>query len=302
MSHSKTVIIVAGPTAVGKTAIAIHLATAYSTAVISADSRQCYKELNIGVARPSPEELATVPHYFIASHSIKQEVSAASFEQYALEKVKEVFVDRDIAIVCGGTGLYIRAFSEGMDIIPAIDPEIRNTIVTNYKEKGLEWLQEELQKEDPLFCEQGEIRNPQRCMRALEVIRGTGQSITSFQKGNRTARPFTIIKIGLELPRDLLYERINQRVDKMMVQGLLEEVKQLQLYKDLNALQTVGYTELFDYLGGNNTLDKAVEKIKQHTRHYAKRQMTWFKRDKEMTWFHPGDSDEILTWLNKQVK
>ncbi len=300
MSSQRTVIIVAGPTAVGKTAVAIQLATAYNTAVISADSRQCYQELDIGVARPSPEELAAVPHYFIASHSIQEEISAAGFEQYALERVENIFKEKDVVIVCGGTGLYIRALCEGMDMIPAIAPAIRSVIVSTYKEKGLSWLQEELQKEDPAFYENGEILNPQRCMRALEVIRGTGQSITSFQKRNKANRSFTIRKIGLEMPRDVLYERINRRVDRMMEQGLLQEVRQLLPYKELNALQTVGYTELFTYLEGNSTLEQAVEKIKQHTRNYAKRQMTWFKQDKEMRWFLPTEINLIRDYLAKR--
>jgi tRNA dimethylallyltransferase len=280
----KTVIIIAGPTASGKTAVAIQLAKQFQTAIISADSRQCYKELIIGVARPSPAELQEVPHHFIASHSIQDEMTAAGFEQFALQKTKELFTAHDTIIMAGGTGLYIKAFCEGLDIIPAVDATIRAQIITNYGKYGLEWLQQQVEQKDLDFFSAGEIQNPQRMMRALEVVESTGQSILSFRKGNKTIRDFTIQKIGLDLPKEELYERINQRVDKMMEQGLLDEVKKLEPYKHLNALQTVGYKELFDYLDNKTSLDTAVEAIKTNTRQYAKRQLTWFRKDKEIKW------------------
>jgi len=224
-TKEKTVIVIAGPTAVGKTAVAIQVARQFNTEIISADSRQCYKELNIGVARPSEEELAAVKHYFIASHSIHQKVTAATFEQYALEKADEIFQKHDIAVMVGGTGLYIKAFCEGMDETPDVSEAIRNDIVEKYFEYGLNWLQEEVQKLDPLFYAKGEIQNPQRLMRALEVYKATGQSIMHFRKGVKAERDFKLIKVALELPKEQLHHNINIRVDKMMEAGLLEEVQ-----------------------------------------------------------------------------
>ncbi|HSU28311.1 MAG TPA: tRNA (adenosine(37)-N6)-dimethylallyltransferase MiaA [Chitinophagaceae bacterium] len=283
----KKVIVIAGPTAVGKTSIAIQIARHFHTEIISADSRQCYRELNIGVARPSPEELALVKHHFIANFSIKEEINAAGFEQFALEKARELFKDHDTVVMVGGTGLYIKAFCEGLDEIPEVDPSIREKIKENYEKNGLGWLQEEIGKKDPAFYKEGEIRNPQRMMRALEVVVATGQSILSFRKKQKQTRDFEIIKIGLELPREELNRNIDSRVDKMMEAGLPEEVKQLLPFKNLNALQTVGYQELFEHLDGKTILEEAVAEIRKNTRHYAKRQMTWFKKDKEMTWFSP---------------
>jgi tRNA dimethylallyltransferase len=301
-SPFKTVIIIAGPTAVGKTAVAIQLAKHFSTEIISADSRQCFKELNIGVARPSPEELQQVPHHFIASHSINEDVNAATFEQYALAKTNELFRKHDVVVMVGGTGLYIKAFCEGLDTIPAIDPVIRENIIKEYEEKGLDWLQQQVQQKDPAFYASGEIQNPQRMMRALEVIASTGQSILSFRKNEKTERPFNIIKIGLELPKEDLHRNIHTRVDAMMEAGLLEEVKQLAACKNLNALQTVGYKELFDYLDGSLSLKDAVERIKINTRQYAKRQMTWFKKDIPIKWFAPAQVKGMIEFaeINKE--
>ncbi len=291
-------IIVAGPTAVGKTAVVIQLAKHFGTSVISADSRQCYKELNIGVARPSVQELAAVQHYFIASHSIHDEISAAGFEQYALQKAAELFRQNDKVIMVGGTGLYIKAFCEGLDMIPAVDPAIREQIISNYNSKGLTWLQKQVQQKDPAFYESGEIQNPQRMMRALEVMEGTGQSVLTFRRGEKAHRDFHIVKIGLELPKEELQQRIHTRVDQMMQAGQLEEVKRLVPYKHFNALQTVGYKELFAYLEGTIPLEKAIEQMKINTRQYAKRQMTWFKKDGEMKWFAPSQVDEIIRFID----
>jgi tRNA dimethylallyltransferase len=298
-SPSKTVIVVAGPTAVGKTSVAIQIAQHFQTEIISADSRQCFKELNIGVARPSTEELQQVKHHFIASHSIHEEVTAATFEEYALQKAEELFKQHDSIVMVGGTGLYIKAFCEGLDKIPAIDPAIRENITEIYKEKGLEWLQKQVAEKDPAFYAEGEIQNPQRMMRALEVMEATGQSILSFRSGQKTKRDFNIIKIGLELPKEELHRNIHTRVDKMMETGLLKEIKSLLPYRHLNALQTVGYSELFNYLDGSINVDKAVEHIKTNTRQYAKRQMTWFKKDKEMNWFSPLEIGGIFEFLAK---
>lgn len=289
---------VAGPTAVGKTAVAIQLAQHFQTEIISADSRQCFKELNIGVARPSIEELQQVKHHFIASHSIHEEVTAATFEEYALQKANELFKQHDIVVMVGGTGLYIKAFCEGLDKIPAIDPVIREQVTKQYEEKGMEWLQQQVKEKDPAFYAAGEIHNPQRMMRALEVVEATGQSILSFRSGQKSKRDFDIIKIGLELPKEELHQNIHTRVDKMMEAGLLDEIKKLLPYRYLNALQTVGYAELFSYLDGTISIDKAIEQVKTNTRQYAKRQMTWFKKDKEMNWFAPSQAGEITRFLD----
>lgn len=283
----KTCIVIAGPTAVGKTSFAIRLAQHLGTSIISADSRQCFKELNIGVARPSPEELQLIPHYFIASHSIHEEVNAVVFEQYALQKIAAIFDQHDTAVMIGGTGLYIKAFCDGIDELPPVNEKIRQQIIDNYQQYGLTWLQNETAKTDPVYFAQGEIKNPQRLMRALEVKISSGRSIVSFQKQQKKERDFNIIKIGLELPREQLVLRINQRVDALLQQGLLDEVKALQPFKNLNALQTVGYRELFDHFDGLGSLESAIEKIKINTRQYAKRQMTWFKKDPEIHWVTP---------------
>lgn len=295
--QDKTVCIITGPTASGKTAVAIDVATHFQTAIISADSRQCYQELNIGVARPSPEELRQVKHYFIATHSVHEEVTAATFEQYALQTVQELFRQQDVVVMTGGTGLYIKAFCEGLDHIPAIPDAVRKNIIDQYEEKGLDWLQKELQQKDPDFSGVGEMQNPQRMMRALEVVEATGQSVLSFRKGEKAKRDFNIVKIGLDIPKEELHERISRRVDQMMEQGLLDEVKSLQPYQHLNALQTVGYKELFDYLEGKLTLAEATERIKINTRQYAKRQLTWFRKDTGIKWLAP-DIEKIKGYLD----
>jgi tRNA dimethylallyltransferase len=297
----KTCIIISGPTAVGKTSLAIELAMYLNTDIISADSRQCFRELNIGVAKPSAAQLQQVKHYFINSHSIHDEVNAAVFEQYALDAVQHIFETHDTAVMVGGTGLYIKAFCEGMDEIPAIDPLVRDSIAAQYREGGIEWLQNEARVQDPDYYATGEIQNPQRLMRALEVKLSTGRSIRSFQQGKKAARNFAVIKIGLDLPRETLYQHINHRVDDMIQQGLVEEVKSLIPFQSLNALQTVGYTELFDYFSGKHLIDEAIDTIKKNTRHYAKRQLTWFRKDESMKWFSPLDYNQILFSLNNLV-
>lgn len=285
---SRTVIVLAGATASGKTAAAIRLAKELGTEIISADSRQCYRELNIGVARPSEKELAAVPHHFIASHSIHDPVTASDFEVYALEKAGEIFRKNNTLVMVGGTGLYIRAFINGLDNIPRVDTAVRQKIVADYDRYGLGWLQEEVQKKDPLYYETGEIRNPQRLMRALEVLEATGKSIRSFQQGKTATRDFNVIRVAIEFSREELDERIFQRVDKMIEDGLEEEARGLLPYRHLNALQTVGYEEMFDYFDGQYSREVAIEKIKVHTRQYARRQFTWFKKDKEIRWLKAG--------------
>jgi len=295
-----TVIVIAGPTAVGKTAMAIKLARHFNTSIISADSRQCFTELNIGVAKPSADDLQSVHHFFINSHSIHDKTDAALFETYALQAANKIFETKPVAIMTGGTGMYIKAFCEGLDAIPAVDENIQSAVRKSYEENGLQWLQDAVATEDPEYFATGETQNPQRLMRALEIKRSTGKSIRSFQQKQPVSRPFNIIKIGLELPRPELNNRIHQRVDMMMQEGLLNEVKQLLPFQQLNALQTVGYKEIFDHLNGLCSLEAAVEFIKTNTRQYAKRQMTWFKKDSSIKWFSPSDYMDILVWLDNQ--
>jgi tRNA dimethylallyltransferase len=283
-AKKKKVIIIAGPTAAGKTAVAIKIARQFNTEIISADSRQCYKEMNIGVARPSNEELNLVPHYFIASHSIHEKVTAVTFEEYALEKAGELFQYHDTIVMVGGTGLYIKAFCEGLDELPDIPDSIRNEISYEYQQNGMEWLQQQVQQLDPVFYEIAERQNPQRLMRALEVFKATGRSILDFRKGIKKQRDFDIIKYAVALPKEKLHHNINTRVDRMIEEGLVEEVRSLVPYRHLNALQTVGYKELFDYFDGQCSLKKAIGSIKQNTRQYAKRQLTWFRKDKGYDW------------------
>jgi len=300
-ASQKTCIVIAGPTAVGKTTVALALAQHFTTAIISADSRQCFKELNIGVAKPTVEQLQLVKHYFINSHSIFDEVNAGIFEQYALNAVSEIFLEHDIAVMVGGTGLYIRAFCEGMDAIPPADPHLRNEINTRYSNDGFGWLQNEIKEKDPAWYAVGEIQNPQRIMRALEVVMHTGKSILSFQQDVKAKRNFRIIKIGLTIPRQELYRNINHRVDEMIEAGLEEEVRSLQQHHQLNALQTVGYREMFEYTDGLADRRNAIENIKKNTRHYAKRQLTWFTKDKSINWFSPIDYNQLINYLRNLV-
>ncbi len=284
MQEAPTIFIICGPTAIGKTAFAIELAQALGTEIISVDSRQCFQELGIAVAKPSVQELAKVPHHFINSHSIHDHVNAGVFEQYALQKAAELFQQHRQIVMVGGTGLYIKAFAEGMDEMPTIAPAIRAQVVNDYEQNGLAWLQQQIQLLDPNFWLQSEQQNPQRLMRALEFKLSTGDSILNYRKAEKKQRPFKIIKIGLELPREILNQRINQRVDKMVEEGLIKEAKALVPFQSNNALQTVGYQELFDHFKGEISEAIAIEQIKQHTRQYAKRQMTWFKKETSITW------------------
>jgi tRNA dimethylallyltransferase len=293
--NTKTVILITGPTASGKTPLAIKAAQHFQTEIISADSRQCFMEMNIGVAKPSEQDLAAVKHHFINSHSIHEEVNAATFAQYAERAAENIFAEKDILILTGGTGLYIKAFLEGLDDIPGIPSHIRNEISNQYREKGLRWLQEEIQSLDPLFFAEGEIKNPQRLMRALEVVKGTGKSIKHFHKGlfGGAAEKYDVTKYAIDISREQLYENIDSRVESMMEDGLMDEVLALEPFRHLNALQTVGYTELFEHLDELTSLDDAVEKIKKNTRNYAKRQMTWFRKDKDLIWIKSLD-DVVL--------
>lgn len=292
-SKINTVYIIAGPTAVGKTAIAIQLAKTLGTSIISADSRQCYREMTIGTAKPSEVELAAVPHYFINSHSITEHLSTADYERLALEYLDDIFKTTNTAVVCGGTGLYIKTLCEGIDAMPDVNEAIEQQVNDRYKQEGLEWLQQAIQTEDPAFYAEGEMNNPIRMIRALSFIRSTGKSIINFRTGTKKERPFNIIKIALDLPREVLYDRINRRVDIMMEQGLLAEATALYPQRHIKNLQTVGYSELFNYMDDNCSLEEAIDKIKQHSRNYAKRQLTWFRKDKEFQWV-AADSNNII--------
>jgi tRNA dimethylallyltransferase len=285
---------IVGPTAVGKTALAIEAAAHFRTAIISADSRQCFKELNIGVAKPSPAQLEHVQHFFINSHSISEEVNAARFESLALGWAEDIFANNEQLILVGGTGLYIKAFCEGLDEIPKVDPEIRIEVQNGYKNLGLPWLQEKIKELDPEFFLIGEIQNPHRLLRALEVRLSTGSTLNSFRNKKKQERNFEIKKYGILLDKEMLHKYINDRTDKMIESGLLEEVRGLLPYRDLNALQTVGYSELFLYLDGLLTLDQAIDQIKKNTRLYAKRQMTWFRKDRSIQWISARELEKII--------
>jgi tRNA dimethylallyltransferase len=275
----KRILAICGPTASGKTVLAIQAAQYFNTSILSFDSRQCYKELHIGVAKPTTEEVALVPHYFINSHSIHDTVNAVVYEQYALAILEKLFLTTDTVIVVGGTGLYLDALCTGVDAIPAIPEALRTQLQNAYAANGMEWLQTQIQALDSSYTTANDLNNVQRMLRALEVVTHTGNSIRFYQKKEPVNRPFEIIKCCVTLDRETLYNRINKRVDAMLDAGLLQEVEQLLPFQGINALQTVGYSELFVYFNNHCSLDFAIDKIKQHTRNYAKRQITWFKKD-----------------------
>ena len=294
---SKILYVVCGPTAVGKTDFAIELAEQLGTEIISADSRQLYREIPIGTAQPSAKQLDRVKHHFIASRSIQDDYNAGMFERDALALLDELFRKYNAVVCCGGTGLYIKALCEGLDELPEADESIREQLINRLQNEGLESLQKQLKALDPIHFEKMDTQNPQRVMRALEVCLSTGKPFSSFHGSEKAERPFTIKKIGLELPREELYNRINFRVDQMLEHGWLEEDKAVFDQRHLNALNTVGYKELFAYLEGEMTLEEATEKIKINTRRFAKRQLTWFKRDEEIEWKHPLEVKRILSTL-----
>jgi tRNA dimethylallyltransferase len=279
-----TVIAIMGPTAVGKTNISIQVAQQLHSEILSADSRQCYKGMDIGTAMPTLAERSLVPHHFINDHDVTEALTVADYERIGLETLTHIFSKNEVAVVCGGTGLYIKALLEGIDAMPPVDEAINAQIHQEYEQKGLSWLQATLKTTDPNFYEVGEIQNPARVIRALVFALSTGSSILQYHSKQPTPRPFRILKFGLELPREQLYQRINLRVDQMMEQGLLQEARQLYPQKHLKNLHTVGYSELFDHFDGLYSLSEAVDKIKQHSRNYAKRQLTWFKKDAQIQW------------------
>lgn len=295
----KRLLVVVGPTAVGKTALAIQLAQHFETEVLSADSRQFYREMSIGTAKPAPEELQQAAHHFIDSHSIAEEYSAGDFERDALKLLADLFVQHDDVVLVGGSGLFVRALCEGLDNLPKAPLEVREKLNTLLHEKGLQVLQQRLQDVDPIYYATADIQNPQRVVRALEVFEATGKPFSSFRQQEVVERPFEICTIGLNMEREELYDRINRRVDQMMDNGLLEEVKSLLPYRNKPALLTVGYAEIFDYLDSQCSLEEAVDRVKQNSRRYAKRQITWFKKYGNTRWFTPDALEEILAYIGQ---
>jgi tRNA dimethylallyltransferase len=301
MLHPKTLISIVGPTAIGKTALAIQLAQHFDTEVISADSRQFFKEMEIGTAKPDAAELAAAKHHFINSHSVSQLFSTGDFEVEGLKTIDGIFQNHDLAIMVGGSGLYINALINGLDEMPNIDLSIREKLNKQFEEEGLTAIQDQLAALDPEYFAKVDQQNPQRMIRGLEVFLSTGQKLSSMLSATKKERPFNIIKIGLNTDRAVLYKRINERVDKMLSNGLLEEVISLTPFKQYNALNTVGYSELFDYLEGKLPFEEAISAIKQNTRRFAKRQLTWFRRDEEINWFEPQQGSEIIEFVENSV-
>jgi tRNA dimethylallyltransferase len=298
----KTLLVLAGPTASGKTALAIELAKTFNTVIISADSRQFFKEISIGTAKPNNEELAAIKHYFIHSHSIHTPYNVGQYEIEVMPLLTTLFQQHDVVILCGGSGLYIRAIVEGLDQFPTISQAVQEKLKEDFQLDGLSHLQKELSNKDPNYYQVVDIENPHRVLRALAVIRETGLPFSSFLNKKKTKRDFNCIKIGLEWPREQLYNRINERVLQMMEQGLLEEAKSVYPYREISSLQTVGYVELFDFMEGKTDLKTAIQLIQQHSRNYAKRQLTWFKKDAEMKWFHPNALAEIKQHIYLQLE
>ena len=298
----KTLIVITGPTAVGKTALCMDIAKHFDIPIINADSRQIYRELKIGTARPSNKQMSEVKHYFVGTLGMDDYYSASLYEQQVLELLGELFKTSDYALLSGGSMMYIDAVCNGIDDIPTVDDETRTTLKKRLLMEGLGSLCEELRQRDPEYYEIVDKQNPRRVVHALEICVMTGKPYSSFRKQEKKARPFRIVKIGLTRPREELYKRINRRVDKMMKEGLFEEAQQMYPKRELNALNTVGYKEMFEYMKGKWTLHEAVERIKGNTRRYARKQLTWYKKDDQIRWFHPDDKEEIISYIEQQTK
>ena len=296
MTH--TLIVLIGPTGVGKTELSLSIAEHFKTSIVSSDSRQLYADLKIGTAAPTSNQLARVPHHFVGTLKLTDYYSAAQYETDVLAKLEELFQQNDVVLLTGGSMMYVDAICKGIDDIPTVDKETRELMIQRYEEEGLEKLCAELKILDPEYYKIVDLKNPKRVIHALEICYMTGKTYTSFRTRSTKERPFRIIKIGLRREREELYERINRRVDEMMQEGLLEEAKNVYGYKHLNSLNTVGYKEMFQYLDGEWTLDFAIEKVKQNSRIYSRKQMTWFKRDTDITWFHPDQKEEIMNHIN----
>lgn len=301
MNSKPTLLVILGPTGVGKTNISLHLAEYLGCPIVSSDSRQFYRELKIGTAAPSDDQLKRVKHYFIGSHSIFDEYNAGQYEQDTTQLLKELYQKHKVIMLVGGSMMYIDAVCNGMDDIPTVDSETRTFWQKQFVDFGLEFIQKELKRLDPKHFEEVDLQNPKRIIHALEICSMTGKPYSDLRTGQRKERSFNILKIGLNRPRQELYERINARVDEMMTEGLLEEATKFYEFKNLNTLNTVGYKELYEYMDGNWTLDFAVNMIKQDSRRYAKRQLTWFNRDSEINWFHPEKENEILEFVKDKI-
>ena len=297
----KRLIVLLGPTGVGKTELSIEIARHFHTSIISCDSRQIYREMRIGTAVPSREQLSAVPHFFIHTLSVKDYYNSWQFEQQALDKIRELHHTAEVVLLVGGSMMYIDALCKGIDDIPTVTPEIRDALYMQFETEGLAPILAELKEADPVHYEEVDRNNYKRVIHAVEICRMTGKPYSSFRTNIKKERPFRIIKVGLNRDRDELCDRINQRVDLMMSEGLLEEARRAYPFRHLNSLNTVGYKELFNYFSGEWTLDLAVEKIKRNSRVYARKQMTWFKRDPEITWFHPDETEAIFTHLSQQI-
>ena len=297
---SKTLIVLVGPTAIGKTELAIKIAQYLNTEIISADSRQFYREMEIGTAKPSAEELSAAKHHLVNSHSVNDDFTVGDFETEALSILDTIFKENDVAVLAGGSGLFVKAITEGFDELPKADPAIRAGLNSLFERDGIIPLQEKLKTADPDYYKEVDLDNPQRIIRALEVSISSGLPFSSFRKRKQQSRNFKIIKIGLNTSREELYNRINTRVDKMVASGLINEVRNLLPYRNLNALNTVGYSEIFSYLDGDILLEQAIDSIKQNTRRFAKRQLTWFRKDEDIEWFEPSQYAEILKYIEQQ--
>lgn len=295
-------LVIVGPTAVGKTAFCLDIAKAFDTEIVSADSRQFFQELEIGTAKPTPAELAQVKHHFINSHSINDLVSAGLYEKQALECLDKLFQKHRHVVLTGGSGLYIQAVVEGMSDIPALDSKIRQGLNDRLTDEGLEQLLSELEECDPEYYQKVDRANPQRVLRALEVFKGTGRKYSEYRDSKSAQRPFKTIKIGLERDREELYQRIDQRMDLMIDEGLFEEAEEMMQYRSHNALQTVGYKEIFDYLDGAYDKNEAIRLLKRNSRRYAKRQMTWFRRDDKVKWYSPDEPSKVIDYVKSLTK
>lgn len=292
-----TLIVLIGPTGVGKTELSLSIAEHFKTCIVSADSRQLYADLKIGTAAPTPDQLARVPHHFVGTLRLTDYYSAAQYEAEVMVKLEELFQQNDVVVLTGGSMMYVDAICKGIDDIPTVDKETRELMIQRYEEEGLEKLCSELKLLDPEYYQIVDLKNPKRVIHALEICYMTGKTYTSFRTREIKKRPFRIIRIGLTREREELYNRINRRVDEMMEKGLLEEARSVAEYKHLNSLNTVGYKEIFKYIDGEWPLDFAIEKIKQNSRIYSRKQMTWFKRDPEISWFHPEKKEEIMNHI-----
>ncbi len=297
----KTLIVIAGATGSGKTDLSINIAQHYHAPIISTDSRQFYRGIPIGTAQPDKEQLQAVEHHFIASHDLTQDFNCGAYEQEALHRLEELFQKHDFVVAVGGSGLYIKALCEGMDDLPEVEPELRASLQQQLQQRGVDAMALQLKELDEAYYEVVDKKNPARILRALEVCIGTGAPYSSLRTGKRRPRPFNIIKIATDMERTLLYERIDKRVDIMIEQGLEQEARSVYHLRELNSLQTVGYREMFDYFDGKCSREEAIELIKRNSRRYAKRQFTWFRRDKEFVWFNPSDVGNIIQYIDTKV-